>query len=126
MHKIIIAVLLMFGVSYSALAEKILCVDVKHKAHVIEFVTDSIDFVYLDGVEYQRQPHMAKISTEYFTSDKKMLTFFFDPNPENRDWFNILLTSIPKKNEKVLEDFFALCDNVNLLEEEQQPQLVKQ
>lgn len=126
MNKIILAVLLMFGVSCSALAEKIRCVDVKHKEHIIEFVADSIDFVYLDGVEYQRQPRMARVSTEYFTNDKKMLTFFFDPDPTKRDWFNILLTTIPIKNEKVLEEFFALCDNVNLIEEEPLPQLVKQ
>lgn len=121
MKRLALAVLCMVGFSTSVHAEKLLCVDKQHKPHHVEFVGDNIDFVYIDKIQYVYKGETKDGKTIQYRSDKHAMTFIVDP--ENRDWFFISQSTLPTKTKKSVETFFALCDNVHVVEE-QLPQLV--
>lgn len=119
MKRLALVVLCLAGFSTSVYAEKLRCVDKQKKEHIVEFVQDNIDFVYVDGVEYT---HTGKDDSVHikFENGNKMMTFIV--NSKLPEWFFISHTKV--KNKKTVEVFYALCDNVNLIEEDSQPQFV--
>lgn len=118
MKRLLLAVLCIVGFSTEAYAEKILCVDKEHKSHSVEFIGDSLDYVYVDAYEYAYAGESKDGTTIQYSSDKHNLFFIVDPN--NRDWFFLRQKT---KGKKGVETFYALCDNVHVVEEKT-PQLV--
>lgn len=121
MKRLALAVLCIVGFSTSAYAEKILCVDKKHQPHHVEFVGDNIDFVIIDKVLYNYVGDAKDGKTIQYTNDTHDIKFIV--NPEKRDWFFLTKSTKAQKGKKSVEEFYALCDNVHV-EEEQLPQLV--
>lgn len=122
MKRLALAVLCIVGFSTSAYAEKILCVDRKHQPHSVEFIGDNIDFVYVDKLQYDYVGDSKDGKTITYTDDKHDIKFIVDP--ENRDWFFLTKSTKATKGKKSVEQFYALCDNVHVVEEEPQPKLV--
>lgn len=119
MKRLALAVLCLVGLSTSAYAEKLLCVDKKHQPHSVEFIGDNIDFVFVDNVQYTYTSESKDGKTIQYSNDKHHVKFLVDP--DNRDWFFLVQTT---KGKKEVEKFYALCDNVHVVEDKQQPQLV--
>jgi|AGFS01.1.fsa_nt_gi hypothetical protein len=122
MKKLMLALCLV-GFSTSALAEKVLCVDTKHKAHHVEFIADTLDFVYVDGVEYTYKSEEPDGKLVTYENGNTVMKFVIDPN--NRDWFQLFKIALPqKKNDPAGLMFHALCDNKHAIVEEQPPVLI--
>lgn len=119
MKRLALAVLCMVGFSTSAFAEKLLCVDKQQQPHYVEFIGDNIDFVFVDNVRYDYASESKDGRTIKYSSDKNHVKFLVDP--DNRNWFFLVQTT---KGKKEVEKFYALCDNIHVVEEEQEPQLV--
>lgn len=105
--------------STSAFAEKIMCVDKKHQTHQVEFIGQSTDFVYVDNYEYSYYGESKDSKTIQYSNEKNDVIFIVDP--DNRDWFFLVQRS---KGKKQVDNFEALCDNVNVVVEDKLPQLV--
>lgn len=112
-------VLCIAGFSTSAVAEKIQCVDKQHVQHIVEFVGNNLDVVYVDKLQYDYVGETKDGKVVKFADEHHVMTFLVDPT--NRDWFFLRQTT---KGKNSVEKFYALCDNVNVIEDEQQPKLV--
>lgn len=121
MKKLLLA-LCITTFSTSALAEKVLCVDKKHKAHHVEFIADTLDFVYVDGVEYTYDSELPNGTLVTYMNDKSIMKFVIDP--KNRDWFQLFKVDVTKNGKEPKVDFHALCDNKHAIVEEQPPVLI--
>ena len=122
MKRLALAVLCIVGFSTSAYAEKILCVDKNKEAHTVEFFENTIDYVYIDSKLYEFEGENKHNHTATYGDGKTTNTFVILPN--TTDWFKLNQTVKSKKSKKDVVVFEALCDNVNVIQAPQEPQLV--